>query len=59
MQSGIKHLCASRAQNDALEATPSHSAQAQFKGEVQSTKERDINGHNELHFIEHSNTIRP
>ncbi len=40
IQSGIKHLCASRAENDALEATLSHSAQAQ---QVQSTKERDIN----------------
>ncbi len=28
IKSGIKHLCASRAQNDALEATLSHSAQA-------------------------------
>ncbi len=29
IQSGIKHLCASRAQNDELEATLSHSVQAQ------------------------------
>ncbi len=45
IQSGIKHLCASRAQNDALEAKLSHSVQAQCSGvhiEVQSTKERDI-----------------
>ncbi len=28
IQSGIKHLCTSRAQNDTLEATLSHSAQA-------------------------------
>ncbi len=32
IQSGIKHICASRAQNDALEATLSHSAQAQRSG---------------------------
>ncbi len=30
IQSGMKHLCASRAQNDALDATLSHSAQAQL-----------------------------
>ncbi len=44
-QSSIKHLCASRAQNDGLEATLSHSVQAQRSGvhiEVQSTKKRDI-----------------
>ncbi len=29
IQSGIKYLCSSRAQNDALEATLSHTAQAQ------------------------------
>ncbi len=33
IQSGIKHLCASRAQNDALEAILSHSAQAQRSGD--------------------------
>ncbi len=32
IQSGIKHLCASRAQNDVLEATLSHSVQAQRSG---------------------------
>ncbi len=32
IQSGIKHLCASRAENDALEATLSHSVQAQCSG---------------------------
>jgi len=32
IQRGIKHLCTSRAQNDALEATLSHSAQAQHSG---------------------------
>ncbi len=38
IQSGIKHLCASCAQNDALEATLRSA-----HWEVQSTKERDIN----------------
>ncbi len=32
IQSGIKHLCASREQNGALEATLSHSTQAQRPG---------------------------
>ncbi len=32
MQSGTKHLCTSRARNDTLEATLSHSAQAQGSG---------------------------
>ncbi len=37
IQNGIKHLCASCAQNDVLEAILSPHR------EVQSTKERDIN----------------
>ncbi len=32
IQSGIKHVCASRAQNYALKATLSHSVQAQRSG---------------------------
>ncbi len=46
-RSGPQRLCTSRAQNDALEATLSHSAQVQRSGvhieKVQITKERDIN----------------
>ncbi len=44
MRSGIKHLCTSSAQNDALEATLRQRAGLQSPHrEVQSTKERDIN----------------
>ncbi len=46
IQSGIKHVCASHAQNDALEATLSQRAGTALRSphrEVQSTKERDIN----------------
>ncbi len=45
-RAGPQRLCASHAQNDALEATLSHSTQAQRSGvhiEVQRTKERDFN----------------
>ncbi len=48
--SGIKHLCASRAQNDALDATLSHSAQAQ------STYEHPVR--RMMHLTQHWVTAR-